>query len=92
MIRIKPANRGLLHTKLGVPQGQPIPAAKLAAAKQSKSPALRKEATFAQNAKGFNHKRPSGQFQGQRETNGKMNGGGHGEAMHPQSHNAFEKL
>lgn len=54
-INIKPSRKGLLHSKLGVPQGQPIPQAKLAAAKQSKSPALRKEATFAENAKGFNH-------------------------------------
>jgi hypothetical protein len=37
-------------------------------------------------------KRPSGQFQGKRESNGKMNGGGYGEAQHPQSHADFEKL
>lgn len=49
-IRIKPSRRGLLHKKLGVPAGQKIPAAKVAAAKNSSSPALRKEATFAQNA------------------------------------------
>lgn len=49
-IKIKPSHRGLLHTKEHVPQGQPIPAAKVAAAKNSKSPALRREATFAQNA------------------------------------------
>lgn len=89
-MEIKPSRRGLLHEKLGVPQGQKIPAAKLAQAKQSKSPALRKEATFAQNAKSF--KRPSGQFQGIRETEGKINGGGYGEAKHPQSHAEFERL
>lgn len=55
MISIKPSRKGLLHQKLGVPQGQPIPAAKIAKAKASTSPALRKEATFAQNAKHFNH-------------------------------------
>lgn len=55
-IDIKPSHKGLLHRKLGVPQGKPIPAAKLAAAKKSKSPALRKEANFAANAKKFNHK------------------------------------
>jgi len=54
-INIKPANRGKLHAKLGVPQGEKIPAAKLAKAKKSSSPALRKEATFAQNAKSFSH-------------------------------------
>lgn len=57
---IKPSHRGLLHKKLGVPQGQKIPEAKIVAAKESKSPALRKEATFAQN---FGHKAPSGAAQ-----------------------------
>jgi hypothetical protein len=52
---IKPSHKGLLHKKLGVPQGKPIPAKKLAAAKNSKSPALRKEANFAINAKKFKH-------------------------------------
>lgn len=50
-IHIKAANKGKLHSKLGVPQGQKIPAKKLAAAKRSSSPALRKEANFAINAK-----------------------------------------
>ena len=50
-IKIKPSHKGLLHRKLGVPQGQKIPASKLAAAKRSSSPAERKEATFATNAK-----------------------------------------
>jgi hypothetical protein len=50
-IRIKPSHKGLLHKKLGVPQGKPIPAAKMAKAADSKSPALRKEVTFAENAK-----------------------------------------
>lgn len=54
-IKIKPSRKGLLHKKLGVPQGTKIPAAKLAKAKKSKSPALRKEADFAVNAKSFNH-------------------------------------
>jgi len=52
---IKPSHKGLLHKKLGVPQGEKIPAAKLAAAKNSKSAAERKEATFAEN---FGHKAP----------------------------------
>lgn len=50
-IAIKPSRRGLLHSKLGVPQGDKIPASKLAKAKRSSSPALRKEANFAQNSK-----------------------------------------
>lgn len=53
---IKPSRKGLLHKKLGVPQGEKIPQAKLAEAKRSKSPALRKEATFAEN---FGHKAPA---------------------------------
>lgn len=54
-IDIKPSRKGLLHEKLGVPQDTKIPAAKLAKAKASSSPALRKEATFATNAKSFHH-------------------------------------
>jgi hypothetical protein len=49
-IHIKPENRGKLHRRLHVPQGQKIPAAKIDAAKQSPDPSLRKEATFAKNA------------------------------------------
>jgi hypothetical protein len=54
-IHIKPSHKGRLHRALGVPEGQPIPAAKVAAAKRSSSAAVRKEATFAQNAKGWHH-------------------------------------
>lgn len=46
---IKPSHRGLLHKKLGVPEGEKIPAEKIEAALHSKSPALRKEANFARN-------------------------------------------
>lgn len=52
-IYIKPANKGLLHSKLGVPDGQHISMTALEGAKQSKSPSLRKEANFAINAKKF---------------------------------------
>ena len=55
MIHIKKSHKGLLHKKLGVPEGKKIPAEKLEKAKHSKSPALRKEANFAVNAKKFNH-------------------------------------
>ena len=53
-IHIKASHKGLLHKDLGVPAGSPIPAAKLAKAKNSSNPAVRKRATFAQNAKGWN--------------------------------------
>ena len=54
-IHIKPSHEGKLHEKLGVPAGEKIPEAKLAKAKNSDSAALRKEATFAENAKHFQH-------------------------------------
>jgi hypothetical protein len=51
---IKPSHKGLLHEKLGVPQGQKIPQAKLDQALHSKSASERKEANFAEN---FGHKK-----------------------------------
>ena len=54
-IYIKPSHKGLLHEKLGVPQGEKISTAKILKALRSKSPALRKEANFARNAKKFHH-------------------------------------
>lgn len=57
-IHIKKSHKRLLHSKLGVPQGQKIPSAKINTALKSSSPTLRKEAQFAKNAKGFNHKAP----------------------------------
>ncbi len=53
MIKIKPSRRGLLHKKLGVARGTKIPLASLMRAKHSASPALRKEANFAVNAKSW---------------------------------------
>lgn len=44
---------GALHRALGVPQGEKIPAAKLAAAKNSRNPRVRKEAALAGTLKGF---------------------------------------
>lgn len=55
-IHIKPSHKGRLHEKLGVPEGEKIPEAKIEKAKHSKSPALRREANFAENAKGWSHK------------------------------------
>ncbi|HEX8932293.1 MAG TPA: hypothetical protein VF810_04010 [Patescibacteria group bacterium] len=54
-IMIKKSHKGLLHKKLGVPEGEKIPEAKLEKAKHSKSPALRKEVNFAENAKDWHH-------------------------------------
>lgn len=54
-IKIKKSHRGLLHKDTGTPAGKPIPASKLAAAKNSSDPAERKRATFAINAKKWNH-------------------------------------
>ncbi len=54
-IKIKPSHEGELHRDLGVAQGKPIPAAALTKAKNSPSPAVRKRATFAQNAKSWSH-------------------------------------
>jgi hypothetical protein len=52
---IKPSHKGRLHANLGVPAGQKIPAAKLETAKHSKSPAIRKQANFAANARKWKH-------------------------------------
>jgi hypothetical protein len=48
-------NRGGLHRALKVPEGTPIPAAKLAAAKNSSNEHLQKMAQFASTMKGFKH-------------------------------------
>ena len=53
-INIKPENKGKLHRALGVSVDKPIPISKIMKAKQSASPALRKEATFAKNARQWN--------------------------------------
>lgn len=58
MIAIKPSHKGLLHKKLGVAAGEKIPAKKLSKALHSANPALRKEANFAKNAKGWSHAEP----------------------------------
>lgn len=60
-IDIKPSHKGLLHKKLGVPQGKKIPVAKLDAAK-AKGGKLAKEANFAINAKSFNHDNRKGRL------------------------------
>jgi len=42
---------GKLHRELGVPQGEKIPAKKLAKASKSKSPTIRKEVALAKTLK-----------------------------------------
>lgn len=53
-IQIQKTHRGLLHEDLGIPAGGKIPMSKLMAAKHSSSPAERKRATFAANARKWN--------------------------------------
>ncbi len=55
-IRKATENKGALHRNLGVPEGQKIPAGKLASAENSKNPTIRKEASLAATLKGFHHK------------------------------------
>ena len=50
-IQIKKSHKGLLHKDTGTPKGEKIPEAKLEKAKHSKDAAVRKRATFAENAK-----------------------------------------
>jgi hypothetical protein len=44
---------GALHRSLGVPEGQKIPAKKLAAARHSKNPTTRRRANLAKTLSGF---------------------------------------
>lgn len=44
---------GALHRSLGVPEGQKIPASKMAAAAHSKNPTTRKRAALAKTLKGM---------------------------------------
>lgn len=55
VINIKSANKGKLRKKLGAKKGSKLTVAELKKAKNSSSPATRKEATFAENAKHWNH-------------------------------------
>ena len=43
--------KGALHRKLGIPEGEKIPAKKLAKAAKSKSPTVRKEVVLAKTLK-----------------------------------------
>lgn len=54
-VHIQRSHRGELHRDLGVPQGKPVPEAKLEQAKRSADPVERKRATFAENARHWTH-------------------------------------
>lgn len=54
-IHIKKSHEGLLHKDVGVSEDKAIPESKLQAAKHSSDPAVRKRATFAENAKHWHH-------------------------------------
>ncbi len=54
-IKIKKSHEGLLHKNTGTPAGKKIPAAKIASARNSPDPAVRKRAVFAANAKKWHH-------------------------------------
>lgn len=47
---------GALHRSLGVPEGEKIPAAKLAAAAHSSNPTTRRRAALAKTLKGMHKK------------------------------------
>lgn len=55
-IKIKKANRGKTRKATGTKKGQKVPVSKLRAMKKSKSPAARKRATFALNARKWSKK------------------------------------
>lgn len=47
--------KGKLHRELGVPVGQKIPPAKLAAAQNSRNPEIKRDAIRAKTMEGWNH-------------------------------------
>jgi len=49
------SGKGALHRHLGVPEGEKIPAEKMAKAAHSKNPEVRKEVALAHTLKGFSH-------------------------------------
>jgi hypothetical protein len=53
-IHIKKSHKGLLHSDTGTPQGDKVPMSKMRSQKANGSPAERKRATFALNARNWN--------------------------------------
>ena len=54
-INIKPSHKGLFHKDVGKPESAPITEADIQQGKNSRDPAVRKRATFAENAKHWHH-------------------------------------
>ena len=50
-------NKGALHRHLNVPEGEKIPPEKIAAAKHSKNPTVRREAALAHTLSGMHKKK-----------------------------------
>jgi hypothetical protein len=50
-IHIKASHKGLLHSDLGIPAGEPIPMSRINSAMKNASPTLKKRLVFAKNAK-----------------------------------------
>jgi len=48
-------HKGKLHRELGIPEGEKIPAARLAAAKNSDDPEVRRDAIRADTMEHWNH-------------------------------------
>ena len=65
--------KGALHRALGVPEGEKIPAKKMAKAKHSENPRIRKMAGFARTLKSFH------------ADGGAVHLTGEGEKSHPRS-------
>lgn len=57
-IHIKEENKGKLHKALGIAEGKKIPASKLKT--KGKSTEVKREITFAKNAKKWNHHHKGG--------------------------------
>lgn len=54
--KFKPGGqKGKLHRELGIPEGEKIPAARLASAVRSSNPEVKRDAVRAQTMKGWNH-------------------------------------
>lgn len=49
-------HKGKLHRELGVPEGEKIPAGRLASAQHSSNPEIRRDAIRAKTMEGWNHK------------------------------------
>jgi hypothetical protein len=48
-------NKGALHRALGVPEGEKIPASKLAKGARSRNPTIRREVGLAKTLRSFHH-------------------------------------